>query len=241
MRQLEEQMAYQPVKASDPKLHCCSFIWKKFAPEVYVPDSNGAVIRHRGGGDYPLSPAMGDLAMRPGSGKYYYQFRVNTDGCRVGVCTGSAYPTEVDCRHYALGKGPCEEIAARGPISPVQSPTYLQSIGAVQSAEDATVAYWDAQSGRTVVNGREGKQLWREFTPTSGALYGFLVDTDEGVVQLFIDKLYAGLVFGPEAELKGKTLFPCVGISGSDTSNRSIGTGRQSAVVFETREFDGIY
>lgn len=47
---------------------------------------NDTVV-HKGNGVLPYRPVIGDLAMMPYTGKYYYEIKVNCDNCRIGVCT----------------------------------------------------------------------------------------------------------------------------------------------------------
>lgn len=43
--------------------------------------------------------------MMPYTGKYYYEIKVNSDNCRIGVCTENAYATLKALEQYELGQG----------------------------------------------------------------------------------------------------------------------------------------
>lgn len=103
------------------------------------------------------------------------------------------------------------------------------------------VAYIDGQTSKVYLNGILIKHLWRLLVPAAGALFSFVVDTDEGVVQLFVDKKYAGLVFDLKANLKGRTLYPCVAIAGCDMHNRNIGQGNFCATISPPHRIDSVY
>lgn len=210
---------YAPVMAADPTLHAVTFKWVRACP-IYT--LRGSSVTHSGGAQQMNRPVIGDLAMPPATGRYYYEVRVNTASFKIGLCTQGAYPTDKDLEACELGQ---------------QLPAAQQQ----QQQPKQTVAVLDGETSRVFVNGKEVKQLWRLFIATCGALFSFVVDTDDGVVQLFVDKKYAGVVFDGSADLRGKTLYPCVGIAGLDTHNRSIGTGKQSAVVNEPHKFDCLY
>lgn len=222
------------VPATPERVRSVTFTWV-LAGSAYI--LRGAVATHKGGGVLPLRPVIGGLAMMPSTGRYFYEFRVNTDSCLVGVCTSTAYPNDGDLDTYELGT--C--AAGASPVTATAesgNPSYPHTIGAVRAADRPLVAVFNAQTSKSTINGVMHKHLWRQFIAISGANFSFVVDTDEGVVQLFVDKRYAGIVF---EGLRGCTLYPCVGIGGTDMNNRVIGTGIQSATVSPSHPFDCLY
>lgn len=204
---------YAPITATDPALRPVTFTWAR-ACGVY--SLNGPTAVHAGGAQLMNRPVVGTLAMPPATGKYFYQVRIHSASSRVGVATASAYPDG--------------ELAAceLGHLPP--------SVG-----EAPVVAVLDGQTSRVLVNGQSVGHLWRLFVPSCGALFSFVVDTDTGVVQLFVDKKYAGIIFDASAGLMGKTLYPVVSIAGLDMHNRGIGSGNISAVVSPASKFDCLY
>lgn len=228
-RRQGEQLSsiYRPVLAQD--VRCVSFKWARLG-SMY--NARAASVNHKGG--KPHCPVIGDLAMLPQTGKYYYEIRINSDNCRIGLCTDNALDTEECLETTELGM-----IAAKGQTPKKQS-SYLESIGAV-TATDAVVAVLHGQTSYVVVNGVVTKQLWRSCIPSSGALFSFVVDTEEGVAQLFINKFYAGLVFDSKCNLKGRALFPCISLGGLYESARSMPNGYASAVVSPPHKFDCYY
>eukprot|EP00796_Vickermania_ingenoplastis_P005221 gene5221-3738_t len=230
--------AYRPVMAQD--VRCVSFKWIRYGSAYGV---RASTVMHKGI-DRPHRPVIGDLSMQPQTGKYYYEIRINSDNCRVGVCTENAFSSEESLETAEFGR----IRPVRGTNSAASSmanlhQSYLESIGAAPSSStDVPVtAAFHGQTSKVVVNGEEVKQLWRSVIPASGALYSFVVDTDEGVVQLFINKLYAGLVFDGKCNLKGKTLFPICSIGGLEASNRSLPKGSFGAIVSPPHKFDCLY
>ncbi|EPY30231.1 hypothetical protein STCU_00575 [Strigomonas culicis] len=222
--------AYLPVTAST--VRSVTFKWTRASP-IYKLD--GAKATHRGGSVHPYAPVIGNLELRPNTGKYYFEYRVNTDNCRIGFCSDTV---------YGAGEVLGGEFGAAADLtspSVASVPSYLQQIGAVPRPGRERVAHFEVQTSKSYVSQNFHKHLWRLFVAGSGALFSFVVDTDEGVVQLFVDKVYQGVVFDGSAGLKGSTLYPCVGISGCDIHNRSIGEGFQSVVVSPAHPFDCIY
>lgn len=206
---------YTPVAANDGALHCVTFKWAR-ACQAYSLQGQSAI--HSGGGLYMNRPVLGDLAMPPGTGRYFYEVRVNSASCKLGVCTQGAYPTDKDLEACELG------------TLPQHDPRNEQRVATI-----------DGQTSRVYVNGKEVKHLWRLFVATCGALFSFVVDTDEGLVQLFVDKKYVGMVFDASAGLKGKTLYPCASLAGLDMHNRSIGTGNLTVSASPAHKFDCLY
>lgn len=238
---------YRPFFAQD--LRCVSFKWVRGGSAYTIRGSN---LQHKGEGGSGVpgayhGPVIGDLLLSPQTGKFYYDIRINCDNFRVGVCSENAFTIEDSLETAELGKvmeepassnhskgvreGDCKE----GNYAMVERPENLD--GEVQSV----VAVFHGQTSKVVVNGLERKQLWRTIIPASGALLSFVVDTDEGVVQLFVDKKYAGLVFDPKCNLKGKSLVPCCSLGGLDESNRSLAKGCFHAIVSPPHKFDCVY
>lgn len=232
------QSAYVPVTAE--AVQNTSFRWKQ-ACSVY--SIQGSQVSHRGGGKQPYRPVIGDLIMRPGTGKYFFSYRVNTDNCRVGFCTENVY-SEDALTDLEFGRGVttgttdlCSPRDTEG-----AQPSYLQRIGAVPPPPGKPwEMYIDLQTSRIYVNGVEKKQLWRLFTPTCGGLLSFVVDTDTGAVQLFVDGQYVGMMVSDEYGMKGKTIVPAVGLSGYDMANRSISPGYMAATVSPAEKFNCLY
>ncbi|RNF06452.1 hypothetical protein TraAM80_03906 [Trypanosoma rangeli] len=148
----------------------------------------------------------------PGSGKLYYEIRTNTDACKLGLCTKEAFRTLEDLEEVELGK-------RWDPFTH----------GGAPSCGECWV--FNCQTSMVEVNGEKCKRLWRLFVPVSGARFGFLVDTDEGCAQLFVNDEYQGIVFETSLGLRGKTLHPCVGLEGMDVHNKIIGAGNKGAFV----------
>ncbi|CAD2214459.1 hypothetical protein AGDE_11459 [Angomonas deanei] len=222
--------AYLPV-GKDVKCH--TFHWTRANP-IYKLE--GTVATHRGGGEKPYTAVIGDLELLPNTGKHYFEYRINTDNCRIGFCTSSAYGTGKELNDREFGTVPPKAD------STPNTPTYLQTIGAVAPPEKSSVAaYMEVQTAKAYVNGQFKKQLWRLFVASSGATFGFVVDTNLGVVQLFVDKVYQGLLFDESCNLKGVRLCPCVGIAGMDMHNRNIGECNLNVKVHDVKTFDGVY
>lgn len=92
------------------------------------------------------------------------------------------------------------------------------------------------QTGACQVNGETRKKLWRLVVPVAGGVFGFLFDTDNGTLQLYFNEEFHGTPFNDKFDLKGKTVYPCVGIAGVELHNRDIGVGKKCAVVTEKPE-----
>ncbi|KAL7695914.1 hypothetical protein N2W54_007297 [Lotmaria passim] len=231
--------AYVPATASTVK--SVTFEWVR-ACSIYT--INGTSVWHKGGGELPYRPVLGNLAMQPSTGKYFFSYRINTDNSRVGFCTSSVYNSPEELRDHEFGKTVPAHAERSVSItdSDASHPSYLQSIGAVPAPPSRPwEAYIDLQTSKVYVNGQEVKQLWRLFVPTCGGVVSFVVDTDAGAVQFFVDGKYEGMMLEESSGLKGKTVYPCVGISGFDMANRSIATGYMGAFVEPVQPFHCIY
>ncbi|CAJ1012773.1 hypothetical protein Q4I28_008086 [Leishmania naiffi] len=231
--------AYVPTTPKSVK--SVTFEWCQACP-IYTIKGNSAW--HNGGGELPYRPVIGDLAMRPNTGKYFFSYRINTDNARVGFCTGCTYASEEELQNVEFGKAVAldaemsESLLDQGPAQP----SFLQTIGAVPTPPSKRwEAYMDLQTSKVFVNGVDTHKLWRLFVPVCGGSVSFVVDTDAGAVQMFMDNKYVGMMLGPQSGLKGKTVCPCVGISGLDMANRSIGSGYMGAFVEPAHPFACLY
>ena len=90
------------------------------------------------------------------------------------------------------------------------------------------------QTGAVETNGIEVKRLWRQVTPISGGLMGFVFDSQDGTCQVYFNGEFIGTAFSAECSLQGKTVFPCVGMAGMELNNRNIGTGKKIATVTQS-------
>ncbi|KAH9588623.1 hypothetical protein LSM04_002499 [Trypanosoma melophagium] len=193
-----------------------TFQWAR-AGDTYV--LQGERVVHKGGGVSPYRPVIGDLEMSPGGGKLFYEIRTNTDDCKIGVCTAEAFLAEEELQDVELGK------------------KYTPSQPSDKLPPSPNCWVFNCQTSTVEVNGEEQRKLWRLFVPVSGARFGFLVNTDEGIVQLYVNDEYQGVLFDSSLDLKGKTLFPCIGLGGMDMHNRNIGFGIKSATVSPVKRF----
>lgn len=231
--------AYVPATADSVK--SVTFEWTR-ACAVYT--IKGASVWHKGGGEFPYRPVVGGLAIQPSTGKYFFSYRINTDNSRVGFCTSSVYSSPEDLREREFGKTVGLNVGRNASLAECEAsqPSYLQSIGAVPAPPSKPwEAYIDLQTSKVYVNGREVKHLWRLFVPSCGGVVSFVVDTDVGAVQLFVDGKYEGMMLEEGCGLNGKIVYPCVGISGSDIANRSISTGYMGAFVEPSHPFNCLY
>lgn len=214
---------YRPVLAQE--VRCVFFKWNRFGSSYNVRASS---VKHKGVGFKPHLPVVGDLAMAPQTGKYFFEIQVTSDNCRIGVCTESAF-----AKDESLEK----EFSPVVKVDPSRNALGMEG----EEKEEPIVVALNCQTSMVVLNGKEQKQLWRVVTPAAGSLFSFVVDTDEGVVQLFINKLYAGLVFDTSCKLRGKTLYPCCSLGGLEENNRGLPKGCSSAVVSPPHKFDCLY
>ncbi|RNF22913.1 uncharacterized protein Tco025E_02979 [Trypanosoma conorhini] len=194
--------------AAQQSIPTVTFEWAR-AGDAYT--IHGPKVVHKGGGESPYRPVVGDLTLIPGNGKVFYEITTNTDACKLGLCTKGAFRT-VEELEVELGKK-------------WDTSTY----GEAPSCDECWM--FNCQTSTVEVNGEERKRLWRLSVPVSGGNFGFLVDTDEGRVQLFFKDVYQGVVFETSLGLRGKALHPCVGLEGMDMNNRNIGEGNNAAFV----------
>ncbi|KPI88535.1 hypothetical protein ABL78_2347 [Leptomonas seymouri] len=238
-REAAPSIAYVPATADTVK--SVTFEWAH-ACSIYT--IKGASVWHKGGGELPYRPVLGNLPMQPNTGKYLLSYRINNDNSRAGFCTESVYNSPEKLREHEFGKTVETDLDSSTSLEEedASQPSYLQSIGAVPAPPSRPwEAYIDLQTSKVYVNGKEVKQLWRLFVPTCGGLFTFVVDTFLGAVQLFVDGKYEGMMLEENTGLKGKTIFPCVGISGCDMANRSIGSGYMGAFVEPASPFNCLY
>ncbi|KAG5464122.1 hypothetical protein LSCM1_00302 [Leishmania martiniquensis] len=230
--------AYVP--ATPDSVKSVTFEWVRACP-IYTIE--GSSVWHKGGGELPYRPVIGDLAMRPGTGKYFFSYRINTDNSRVGFCTACVYVRDEDLRDVEFGKAVTPSAEASVSLEQdLAQPSFLQTIGAVPTPLGKPwEAYMDLQTSKVFVKGVETHHLWRLLVPICGGIVSFVVDTDAGAVQMFMNGKYAGMMLETQSGLKGQTVYPCVGISGYDMANRSIGEGYMGAFVEPVHPFDCLY
>lgn len=239
LREVIPSIAYVPATANTVK--SVTFEWARACPIYTI---KGAGVWHKGGGELPYRPVLGNLAMQPNTGKYFFSYRINTDNSRVGFCTSAVYGTAEELREHEFGKTVTVDADASTSLveGEASQPSYLQAIGAVPAPPSKPwEAYIDLQTSKVYVNGQQVKHLWRLFVPTCGGVVSFVVDTDFGAVQLFVDGKYEGMMLEESSGVKGKTIYPCVGISGFDMANRSIASGYMGAFVEPAHPFNCIY
>ncbi|KAK7196189.1 hypothetical protein NESM_000554100 [Novymonas esmeraldas] len=231
--------AYVP--ATPECVKSVTFEWSR-ACSVYTIKGNS--VWHKGGGELPYRPVIGDLALRPNTGKYFFSYRINTDNSRVGFCTGRVYANDEELRSLEFGKAVTTDSEASASLldQDAAQPSFLQTIGAIPTPLGKRwEAYMDLQTSRVFVNGVETHKFWRLFVPSCGGVASFVVDTDAGAVQMFMDNKYVGMILDERSGLKGKTVYPCVGISGYDMANRSIASGYMGAFVEPAHPFGCFY
>lgn len=234
---------YCPVLAQD--VRSSSFKWVRGGSAYTI---RGANLQHKGDGGSGApgayhGPVIGDLVMSPHSGKFFYEIRINCENFRVGVCSENAFTVEGSLETTELGAvGPLPN-AGDDSERALTSGNYamVDSTDNPDEAVESVVAIFHGQGSKVVVNGKELKQLWRTVIPAAGVLLSFIVDTDFGVVQLFVDKKYAGLLFDPSCNLKGKSLVPCCSLGGLEENNRFLPKGHCCAVVSPPHKFDCLY
>ncbi|KAG8348067.1 hypothetical protein TRVL_01117 [Trypanosoma vivax] len=193
-----------------------TFTWKR-AAHVYAV--NGAEVIYRGDTG-PYLPVIGDLNMPPDSGKYFYEIRTNCFTCKVGVCAVDTFPEDVELQSVELGGPPT--VSGRNSTQPNLHHCLL----------------FNCQSSMVELNGSEVKSLWKLFVPTSGARFGFLVDTNEGIVKLYVNDVYGGIIADPTTGLKGVTLCPCIALVEVALNNAIVEGGRLGAFVSPPRKLD---
>lgn len=234
---------YYPVLAQD--VRTSSFKWARGGSAYTIL---GANLQHKGDGGSGApgafhGPAIGDLVMSPHTGKFFYEIRINCDNFRVGVCSENAFTIEDSLETAELGGvGPLSNPGGDNERA-FSSDNYamVESPDKNNDEVESVVAVFHGQTSKVVVNGKELKQMWRTVIPAAGILLSFMVDTDFGVVQLFVDKKYAGLLFDPSCNLKDKTLVPCCSLGGLEENNRFLPKGHCCAIVSPPHKFDCLY
>ncbi|CBZ26137.1 conserved hypothetical protein [Leishmania mexicana MHOM/GT/2001/U1103] len=229
------------VPATPTSVTSVTFDWAHACP-IYTIKGNS--VWHKGGGELPYRPVIGDLAMRPNTGKYLFSYRINTDNSRVGFCTSCVYTNDEDLQNIEFGKAVAMDAERSEPLldQNLAQPSFLQAIGAVPTPPSKPwEAYMDLQTSKVFVNGVEKHSFWRLFVPISGGVASFVVDTNAGAVQMFMNGKYVGMMLDEQSGLKGNTVYPCVGISGCDMANRSIESGCMGAFVEPAHAFECLY
>ncbi|KAG5464860.1 hypothetical protein LSCM4_00304 [Leishmania orientalis] len=230
--------AYVP--ATPENVKSVTFEWSRACP-IYTIE--GSSVWHKGRGELPYRPVIGDLAMRPSTGKYFFSYRINTDNSRIGFCTGCVYANDEELREVEFGKAIAPDAEMSTSLdSELAQPSFLQTIGAVPTPPGKRwEAYIDLQASKVFVKGVETHHFWRLLVPICGGVVSFVVDTDAGAVQMFMNGKYVGMMLDAQSGLKGQTVYPCVGISGYDMANRNIGQGYMGVFVEPAHPFDCLY
>nr|CCC93857.1 conserved hypothetical protein [Trypanosoma congolense IL3000] len=176
---------------------------------------NGPQVFHSGKVG-PYRPVFGSLEMPPGEGKFFYEVITNDVACKLGVCVDDAFPADVDLQQVELGT-----ISATG--APASRPTA------------ASYCLFNCLTCVVEMDNVEVKRLWRSFIPVSGATLGFLVDTDEGTVQLYANGAYQGAIIDAASGFKGRKLRPFAALAGIHPCSVVSGGHRSSISVVPPR------
>ena len=168
-----------------------TFRWAKASNLYEISDNK---VAYKAGGQLQHRPVVGDLALKPNTGKYFWEVYVNCDNSRVGLAFDDAD------LEGELGK-------SAGTIS------------------------INLQTGAVECGGEEKKRLWRLVTPVSGGFFGFVYDSNNGTLQLYLNEEFHGTAIHEAFNVKGKTVYPCVALAGIELHNRDIGQGKKVAVV----------
>lgn len=97
--------------------------------------------------------------------------------------------------------------------------------------KDAGAVSVNLQTGVVECAGVEKKRLWRLVTPVAGGFFGFVYDSNAGTLQIFLNEEFHGTAVHELFEVKGKTVYPCIGLAGVEMHNRDIGVGKKVAIV----------
>lgn len=176
-----------------------AFNWgKQGSDNLY--ELTGNTARFKEGSDKYYRPVLGDLELKPNTGRFFWEMLINGENMRIGVCTAEA------------------DLTAEFGSSAGMACVNLHMGGACLS------------------DGQEKKKLWRMVVPVSGARFGFVFDTDNGTMQLFMNTEFIGTAFNESFGLKGKSVWPAVGIAGIELHNRNIGVGQKNAIIIDAPE-----
>eukprot|EP01059_Diplonema_ambulator_P030622 TRINITY_DN5328_c2_g1_i1.p1 TRINITY_DN5328_c2_g1~~TRINITY_DN5328_c2_g1_i1.p1 ORF type:complete len:239 (+),score=73.28 TRINITY_DN5328_c2_g1_i1:52-717(+) len=199
-------MAGEELKSMDLK-------WTAFAPDIYETDEDGSKLvykyKDRMDGPPPApSPdekfyadiyltARANQGFQPNTGKHYWEMAVNLDNLKIGVCTEHADVTN--------------------------------ELGYDEDTWGVYIQTGECEHNRKARLKPEGVQrkLWRLVVTISGGRFGCLLDTNSGTLRLFFNGEYQGIAFDENSGLKGKTLYPAVGIAAFEDNNRTIGRGKK--------------
>lgn len=194
-------------------INSVTFEWVRAGP-AYTLD--GPHVYHSGClGSY--QPAIGGLEMPAGHGKYFYEIQTSDTRCKVGVCTEDAFLSNVN-----LGD---VELRAAQPSSSLNS-----------RLSEANCCLFNCLTCAVEVNGVEVRSLWRLLVPSAGARFGFLVNTNEGAVQLYVNGEYQGLIADTATGFKGKKLRPCIALDAPPTCGAGAEANKSSASVVPPRK-----
>jgi len=198
---------------TNEELKSCDLKWSTFNAEIYetTDDDSKLVYKYK---DRMVGPppapspddkfykdiyitAIADKGFAPNTGKYYWEWAVNLDNLKLGVATDDC-PTDTEMGYN--DKSWC---------------VYIQT--------------GECEHDRKQRLKPEGVQrkLWRLVVTISGGRFGCLLDTNSGTLRLFFNGEYQGMAFDENSGLKGKTLYPAVGIASYEDNNRTIGRGNK--------------
>lgn len=188
--------------------------WSTFDEALYETEDDGArlVYKYKDRMDGPpptpssdekffadiYITARADKGFEPNTGKHYWEMAVNTDNLKIGVALDSADTKKM------MGHTGSDTWAV-----------YIQT-GECENERPERLRPDGVQ-----------RRLWRLVVSISGGRFGCLLDTDNGTLRLFFNGEYQGIAFGPESGLKGKTVYPAVGLAGYEDNNRTIGKGKK--------------
>ncbi|KAJ9444847.1 hypothetical protein DIPPA_31246 [Diplonema papillatum] len=194
----------------------CDLKWTSFDSNIYEVAEDGSKLvhkyRNRMDGPPPApSPdekfydsiyltARADRGFKPDTGKYYWEMAVNLDNMKIGVAEEDA-----DTSH---------------------------ELGYDDKTWGVYIQTGECEHNRKARMQPEGVQrkLWRLVVTISGGRFGCLLDTNNGTLRLFFNGEYQGIAFDENSGLKGKTLYPAVGIAAFEDNNRTIGKGMKYAM-----------
>eukprot|EP01059_Diplonema_ambulator_P026702 TRINITY_DN4410_c1_g1_i1.p1 TRINITY_DN4410_c1_g1~~TRINITY_DN4410_c1_g1_i1.p1 ORF type:complete len:212 (+),score=37.68 TRINITY_DN4410_c1_g1_i1:81-716(+) len=192
------------------RITTCSFVWDKFS-NAYEVDGTKKKLTFKHAPQPSTGPKPGSMyhtvlasqAMVPNTGKYYWEFAASVDNLKIGVALSDC-PTDVEMGYNNKSWS-----------------VYIQT--------------GECEHDRQERLKPEGVQrrLWRLVVPISGGKFGCLLDTKNGTLQLFFNGEYQGMAFDEASGIKGKTVYPAVGIAGIEDNNRAIGFGKKYCHILD--------
>eukprot|EP00754_Rhynchopus_humris_P020113 Rhum_TRINITY_DN14679_c18_g1::Rhum_TRINITY_DN14679_c18_g1_i1::g.110389::m.110389 len=195
------------------ELKSCELKWESYSDRVYETQDEDTklVYKYKDRMDGPpptQSPdekfyadlyltARANRGFAPNTGKYYWEMTVNLDNLKIGVCEGGADTSK--------------------------------ELGYDNETWGVYIQTGECEHNRQQRLKPEGVQrkLWRLVVTISGGRFGCLLDTNSGTLRLFFNGEYQGIAFDESSGLKGKTLYPAVGIASFEDNNRTIGKGNK--------------